>query len=58
MKKRLIRALCLARKLGGFTFSAIPARSFPLGFIHYAMREFFALSVLYVRGELALPFGI
>ena len=54
----IFRALCLARKLGGFTFSAIPARSFPLGFIHYAMREFFALSVLYVRGDLALPFGI
>ena len=53
----IFRALCLGRKLGGFVLSAIPARSFLPGFIHYAMREFFALCVLWTRGDLALPFG-
>ena len=53
----VFRAMCVGRKLGGFVLSAIPARSFFPGFIHYAMREFFALSVMWTRGELALPFG-
>ena len=54
----IFRALCIGRKLGGFTLCAIPARSSLFGFIHYAMREFFALSVLWVRGDIVLPFGV
>ena len=46
----IFRALCLARKNGGFTFYGVPARSTVFGFIHYAMREFFTLSVSLVRG--------
>lgn len=46
----VFRALCLARKIGGFTFYGVPARSTMFGFIHYAMREFFTLSVSLVRG--------
>ena len=46
----VFRALCLARKNGGFTFYGVPARSTVFGFIHYAMREFFTLSVSLVRG--------
>ena len=46
----VFRALCLARKNGGFTFYGVPARSSVFGFIHYAMREFFTLSVSLVRG--------
>ena len=45
----VFRALCLARKNGGFTFYGVPARSTVFGFIHYAMREFFTLSVSIVR---------
>ena len=49
----VFRALCLARSFGGYSgweFSGIPARSSFFGFIHYAMREFFTLSVSLVRG--------
>ena len=46
----IFRALCLARKNGGFTFYGVPARSTVFGFIHYAMREFFTLRVSLVRG--------
>ena len=46
----VFRALCLARKNGGFTFYGVPAHSTVFGFIHYAMREFFTLSVSLVRG--------
>ena len=46
----VFRALCLARSIGGYDFSGIPARSSFFGFIHYAMREFFTLSVSLVRG--------
>lgn len=46
----VFRALCLARKTGGFVFSGVPARSSVFGFIHYAMREFFTLSVSLARG--------
>lgn len=46
----VFRALLLAEKNGGFVFSGIPARSTVFGFIHYAMREFFTLSVSLVRG--------
>ena len=42
--------LLLAQKNGGFLFSGVPARSSVFGFIHYAMREFFTLSVSLVRG--------
>lgn len=46
----VFRALLLAQKNGGFLFSGVPARSSVFGFIHYAMREFFTLSVSLVRG--------
>ena len=46
----VFRALCLAQKNGGFLFFGVPARSTVFGFIHYAMREFFTLSVSLVRG--------
>lgn len=46
----VFRALLLAQKNGGFVFSGVPARSTVFGFIHYAMREFFTLSVSLVRG--------
>ena len=49
----IFRALCAGRKLGGFQLSPVPARSFFGGFIHYAMREFFAICVSYCRGDLA-----
>jgi len=49
----VFRATCVGRKLGGFELSPIPARSFIGGFIHYSMREFFAICVSYLRGDLA-----
>ena len=51
----IFRALCTGRRLGGFVLSPVPARSSVSGFIHYAMREFFALCVSWLRGDLALP---
>ena len=54
----VFRALCTGRALGGFLLSSVPARSSVSGFIHYAMREFFALVVSRLRGDLVLPFGI
>ena len=49
----IFRATCVGRKLGGFELSPVPARSFFGGFIHYSMREFFAICVSYLRGDLA-----
>ncbi len=54
----IFRAVSVGRKLGGFVLSAVPARSSPFGFVHYAMREFFALCVLWVRGDAELPFAV
>ena len=53
----IFRALCTGRALGSFELSPLPARSSVSGFIHYSMREFFALVVSWIRGDLALPFG-
>ena len=47
------RAVAVGRTLGGFTLCGVPARSSVFGFIHYAVREFFAVSVSYLRGNLA-----
>lgn len=49
----IFRALATGNHLGGYTLSGVPARSSPFGFIHYAMREFFALGVMALRGQLA-----
>ena len=49
----VFRAMCTGRKLGGFELSPVPARSFIGGFVHYSMREFFAICVSYLRGDLA-----
>jgi uncharacterized SAM-binding protein YcdF (DUF218 family) len=49
----IFRALCVGRKLGGFELSPVPARSRVSGFVHYAMREFFAICVSYLQGDLA-----
>ena len=54
----IYRALCTGRALGDYLLSPVPARSSLSGFIHYSMREFFALIVSRLRGDLALPFGI
>ena len=51
----IFRALCTGRALGGYLLSPVPARSSASGFVHYAMREFFALCVSWLRGDLALP---
>ena len=47
------RAVAVGRTLGGFTLCGVPARSSVFGFIHYAVREFFAVSVSYLRGNMA-----
>ena len=49
----LFRAQAAGRQLGGYTLFPIPARSFFPGFVHYAMREFFAICVSYLQGDLA-----
>ena len=49
----IFRALCIGRSLGDYELYPVPARSSASGFIHYAMREFFAVCVQYARGELA-----
>ncbi len=49
----IFRALCIGRKLGGFELSPVPARSSLSGFVHYSMREFFAVCVSYLRDDLA-----
>ena len=49
----IYRALCAARKLGGCTFYGVPVKSSSFGFVHYAMREFFALAADGLHGQLA-----
>ncbi len=39
----LFRSLAVARKMSGLEFHPISAPSTPYGFLHYAMREFFAV---------------
>ncbi len=48
----IFRAVCIGRACCGRELSPIPARSSWSGFIHYAMREFFALCLQYTKGEL------
>lgn len=50
----IFRALCTARQLSGLTFCGVPAQSTVYGFLHYAMREFFAVVVGALQGELSL----
>jgi uncharacterized SAM-binding protein YcdF (DUF218 family) len=49
----IFRAVCIGRACCGVELSPIPARSTWSGFVHYAMREFFALCLQYTKGELA-----
>ena len=49
----IFRALAIARHVSSLDFSGIPARSSVYGFIHYAMREFFAVGVGLMKGELS-----
>lgn len=49
----VFRAMAVGRKLGGFEMYPVPARSVIFGYVHYAMREFFAICVAYMRGNLA-----
>ena len=49
----IFRAVCIGRAGFGLTLSPVPARSTPPGFVHYSVREFFALCLQYVRGEIA-----
>lgn len=50
----ICRALALGEEQGGYALSGIPARSSLPGFIHYSMREFFALTVLLLQGRIHL----
>ena len=50
----IYRAVAVGNTLGGYTLSGVPARSTVFGFVHYSMREFFALSVMILRGQLTL----
>lgn len=50
----IFRALAMARHISGLEFCGVPAASTPYGFIHYAMREFFAVAQGLVNGELSL----
>ena len=49
----IFRALCIGHKVGGYTLYGVPAETTVSGFIHYAMREFFAIVIGTMRGELA-----
>ena len=49
----IFRAISIGRAHGSYELYPVPARSTASGFVHYAMREFFALCVLYLQGELA-----
>lgn len=50
----VFRALATARRAAPqLAFSGVPAPSTPYGFIHYAMREFFAVGAGLATGELA-----
>lgn len=49
----IFRALATARHVSALQFSGVPARSTVYGFVHYAMREFFALGLGIAKGELS-----
>lgn len=48
----VFRSVHIARSLGGYEFYGVPARSTAWGYLHYAMREFCALVVGTLQGEL------
>ena len=48
------RALAVGRSIGGYEVCGVPARSTVFGYIHYAMREFFAVSVSWIEGNMTL----
>lgn len=50
----IFRALAMARKLSDLDFYGIPAKSTPYGYVHYLMREFFAVGEGILKGELKL----
>ena len=48
------RAVRVAEAMDIYEISGVPARSNIFGFIHYALREFFAVGVSLLRGTMAL----
>lgn len=50
----VFRALAYARSLSDIEFCGIPASSTPYGFVHYVVREFFAVGEGLMKGELKL----
>ena len=48
----IYRAMRIGRMLGGYELCGVPARSSVFGFVHYALREFCALTVMRLTGEL------
>jgi len=50
----VFRALATARRLSDIEFCGIPASSTPYGFVHYIVREFFAVAEGLVKGELKI----
>lgn len=50
----IFRALAIARNLSDLEFCGIPAYSTVYGFIHYAVREFFAVGEGLIKGELKI----
>lgn len=49
----IFRALGTARHVSDLNFFPIPAKSTPYGFVHYAMREFFATTSALAKGEIS-----
>lgn len=50
----IFRALATARRLSDIEFCGIPASSTPYGFVHYVVREFFAVVEGLAKGELMI----
>ena len=50
----VFRAKLLAETIGGYRFSGIPARSSAAGYLHYTVREFCALVVTILEGDIRL----
>lgn len=48
----VFRAVRVGRQIGGYELSPVPARSLLLGGIHYSVREFCAVCVSYLRGNM------
>jgi uncharacterized SAM-binding protein YcdF (DUF218 family) len=47
------RAVRVGQAMSAYEVCGVPARSSVFGFIHYALREFFAVSVSFLRGNMA-----